>query len=156
MSISISADGQVLSLTNEQQVYRFHAIWLRDNALDPATRDAGNGQRLVALRDIPLDTHIADVQMSDDNKISLQFMPEDKWVDYSVSWLLQHAYDQPEPKPTGWLRDGIELWGSQLMTALPEADFSALQGDESARDAWLAQVARFGFGKLNNLSLIHI
>ena len=150
MSISISTDGQVLSLTNEQQVYRFHAIWLRDNAWDSATRDAGNGQRLVALRDIPLDTHIADVQMSDDHKMSLQFMPEDKWVDYSVSWLLQHAYDQPEPQPTGWLRDGIELWGSQLMTALPEADFSVLQGDEGARDAWLAQVARFGFGKLNN------
>ena len=150
MSISISADGQVLSLTAEHQVYRFHAIWLRDNAWDPATRDAGNGQRLVALRDIPLDTHIADVQVSSSHQVRLQFMPEDKWVDYTESWLLQHAYDQPEPRPTGWLRDGIELWGSQLMTALPEADFTVLQGDEGARDAWLAQVARFGFGKLNN------
>ena len=28
---------------------RFHAIWLRDNALDEATRDPGNGQRLITL-----------------------------------------------------------------------------------------------------------
>ena len=26
---------------------RFHAIWLRDNALDPETRAPGNGQRLI-------------------------------------------------------------------------------------------------------------
>jgi len=38
---------------------RFHALWLRDNAQDPATRSAGNGQRLITLLDIPADTRIA-------------------------------------------------------------------------------------------------
>lgn len=32
---------------------RFHAVWLRDNALDPQTRDPGSGQRLIAIGDIP-------------------------------------------------------------------------------------------------------
>lgn len=150
MSISVSADGQVLSLTADHQVYRFHAIWLRDNAWDPATRDAGNGQRLVALRDIPLDTHIADAQRSSDSNVRLQFMPEDKRVDYDLNWLIQHAYDQPQAQPTGWVRDGIELWDSQLMAAIPQADFAVLQSDDKARDAWLEKVARYGFGKLNN------
>ena len=32
---------------------RFHAMWLRDNALDDKTRSAGNGQRLITILDIP-------------------------------------------------------------------------------------------------------
>ncbi len=32
---------------------RFHAIWLRDNAWDAATRAPGNGQRLITIADIP-------------------------------------------------------------------------------------------------------
>ena len=38
---------------------RFHAMWLRDNALDDKTRSAGNGQRLITILDIPADTKIA-------------------------------------------------------------------------------------------------
>ena len=38
---------------------RFHAIWLRDNALDPETRSPGNGQRLITVLDIPRETTIA-------------------------------------------------------------------------------------------------
>ena len=35
---------------------RFHALWLRDNALDPETRSPGNGQRLITILDIPRET----------------------------------------------------------------------------------------------------
>ena len=35
---------------------RYHSSWLRDNANDPKTRDKNNGQRLISISDIPVDT----------------------------------------------------------------------------------------------------
>jgi len=56
----VSDDGDVLTLDlGSGAALRFHAIWLRDNAWDSETRAPGNGQRLIALRDIPPDIRIA-------------------------------------------------------------------------------------------------
>ena len=52
-SFTIDPSGVFLTLKTPANALRFHAIWLRDNAFDPETRATGNGQRLVALRDIP-------------------------------------------------------------------------------------------------------
>ena len=37
---------------------RYHSTWLRDNALDTKTRDVKNGQRLITLSDIPINSYI--------------------------------------------------------------------------------------------------
>lgn len=150
MQISVSDDGQVLNLQTEQFQHRFHAIWLRDNAWDPATRDAGNGQRLIALRDIPKDTRITNAQQIADNKLSLHFMPEDKAIEYDVLWLQQHAYDKPAAAQKGWLKPTIEAWDSALMANLPEGDFAKLKAEPKACSDWLAQFAKYGFAKLIN------
>jgi len=43
-------EGAAVSLTWSDGVRaRFHAIWLRDNALDAETRSSGNGQRLITV-----------------------------------------------------------------------------------------------------------
>ena len=56
----LDPEGAILTLTfADNQTARFHAIWLRDNAQDPETRSATNGQRLIALRDVPADTRIS-------------------------------------------------------------------------------------------------
>ena len=67
-SVRLQDDGTVLHLHRPGQPdLRFHAIWLRDNALDAATRDPGNGQRLITLADIPPDICLsAAVLMGDD------------------------------------------------------------------------------------------
>ena len=57
--LEIDASGEVLTLAAHGRRQRFHAIWLRDNALDPETRSPGNGQRLIALGDIPAETRIS-------------------------------------------------------------------------------------------------
>lgn len=59
MPASLSTDplGTYLTLTfDDDSQSRFHAIWLRDNALDPETRAPGNGQRMITLADIPAET----------------------------------------------------------------------------------------------------
>ncbi|MEM7670248.1 MAG: gamma-butyrobetaine dioxygenase, partial [Pseudomonadota bacterium] len=57
-TVSVGPTGSYLTLQTSSGRQRFHAIWLRDNAPDPETRDPGNGQRLIALRNIPAGTRI--------------------------------------------------------------------------------------------------
>lgn len=73
--VELSQDGQIATLMLDATApIRFHAIWLRDNAWDEATRAPGNGQRLIALRDIPTDIHIANAAIDGQN-LQLTFQP---------------------------------------------------------------------------------
>ncbi|WP_371225123.1 gamma-butyrobetaine dioxygenase [Roseovarius sp. 2305UL8-3] len=143
MQVSIIDDGRAIALNDT----RFHAIWLRDNAPDPATRDPGNGQRLIALRDIPADTVVSAAEISGD-AVQITFTPEDKTVTFEAAWLMDHAYDRAEHSAAGWTAPGIETWDNALSGSIPEADFNAVTQDRTARATWLGGVARYGFGKL--------
>ena len=52
-----------------------------------------NGQRLIALRDIPAATRIGSAQL-DGDKVQILFQPENKSVSYQVDWLVNNAYDR--------------------------------------------------------------
>jgi len=131
---------------------RFHAIWLRDNALDPETRDPSNGQRLIALKDIPADTRIARAEIGEAGDVVVAFFPEDKTVRFSGAWLQAHAYDRPgehrEDRPHGWVQQGITTWDSALTDSVPTGDYGALSTDRGALGDWLSAVRRYGFAKV--------
>ena len=61
-------------------VLRYHSTWLRDNALDdPKTRDKNNGQRLISISDIPVNTCIKSASLDKKGKnITLNFLPNKK------------------------------------------------------------------------------
>jgi gamma-butyrobetaine hydroxylase len=150
-NVSISQNGQVVNLTIADKNTRFHAIWLRDNALDETTRSSGNGQRLIALRDIDSSTHVSHAQLKD-NCLQITFMPENKTIDYSVGWLITHAYDQPDkPNKTtkGWHDSAQTLWDNSLTSNLPQAQFDDVAEFPEALQGWLSHIARLGFAKLN-------
>ncbi len=149
VQVDVGPDGSFLALDagGGRAVMRFHAIWLRDNAWDAATRAPGNGQRLIALRDIPADTRIS-AAVVDGDLLSVTFAPEDKTVDYEVAWLQAHAYDRDDDKAAGWTGDAIATWDRGLMQAVPVADLAVVQNDRNALRAWLFQVRQYGFGKL--------
>ncbi len=144
----ISSDGQVLTLTDGTQSARFHAVWLRDNAWDSATRSPGNGQRLIALRDIPTDTKIRSATMTE-NTVTVEFSPENKVITYDVPWLMENRYDRPASSVTGWMPPETVPWNSNLEADLPQADFETVKTNPDALKDWLAQIARYGFAKLN-------
>ena len=148
VSVSIIDDGLGIKITDDQQVMRFHAVWLRDNAWDDATRSSVNGQRLIALRDIPEDTHITSAKFDGDH-LHVHFMPEDKTITYNLTWLSDHRYDLPQEPSRGWVADDIETWDSQLADRIPQAEFDTVSLDNRALRDWLYGVSRFGFGKLN-------
>lgn len=126
---------------------RFHAIWLRDNAWDEATRAPGNGQRLITLGDIPADTTIASAR-ADGKQLHVTFQPEGKTIAYDLGWLADHSYDNAPSRATGWTGPEIETWDATLGAAIPVGDFTAVSRDREALAAWLAGVRRFGLGKL--------
>ncbi|MCY0095611.1 2-trimethylaminoethylphosphonate dioxygenase [Hoeflea ulvae] len=146
--VELSDDGQIVTLISGSGTRtRFHAIWLRDNAWDPETRSAGNGQRLIALRDIPPDLRIDRARIAG-STLTLDFQPEIKSIDYNVDWLLAHGYDNGPGREAGWLAPGTETWDSGLMSAIPLADFNRATADGGVLRNWLSQLRRYGFGKM--------
>jgi gamma-butyrobetaine dioxygenase len=149
-SVTVDPSGAVLKLETSSGAHRFHAIWLRDNAQDAETRSPGNGQRLIALRDIPSDTRIAGAEVTADGAVQLRFAPEDKTVTFDPAWLEAHAYDRSAVAARGWLQEGVEPWESSLMQNVPCGDYAALQlGGAPLRD-WLGHIVRYGFARVVN------
>ena len=143
-------DGRILEINTETGTpVKFHAIWLRDNAWDEETRAPENGQRLITLQDIPADTHITKVDTSGQT-LGLTFQPENKTINYDIGWLLQHAYDAPHQQAAGWTAPEVETWDSGLMGNVPVGGFCEVESNPVALRDWLRQVARYGFGKLEN------
>lgn len=149
-SVTLDPSGRVLTLVAATGPLRFHAIWLRDNAQDAETRAAANGQRLIALRDIPADTRIESVEFSGGGLLEIRFSPEGKTVTYDPAWLEARAYDRSQPAEPGWLPSGTETWDSGLMRNVPSGDFAALQEGGAALRDWLGQIVRRGFAKVAN------
>ncbi|WP_171101584.1 gamma-butyrobetaine dioxygenase [Ruegeria sp. HKCCD7255] len=143
---SASFTPSVVTLTfADMSQSRFHAVWLRDNALDPDTRAPGNGQRLITIGDIPADTHVSAAEVVDGG-LRVTFQPEGKTVIFPGQWLADHSYDRDAALETGRVAEGITTW-EQGLTA-PSADWAEVHANPVAKRTWLAAVAEFGFAKL--------
>ena len=105
--VAVEPSGTFLSLHADGGCHRFHAIWLRDNARDPQTRSPGNGQRLIALREINPAIRIAGAEINGQT-LQVTFAPEAKTIAYDLAWLIAHAYDRAEDHATGWTEARID------------------------------------------------
>ena len=146
--VSVDPSGVFLTLETASGTARFHAIWLRDNAPDPDTRSPSNGQRLIALRDIPADTRIESAQLEGDDRLAVAFQPEGKSVVFDCAWLADHAYDRTEAALRGWLPPEVEAWTASTLADAPSADFKDLQAGGDALAGWLSDVVTYGFAKV--------
>lgn len=136
--------GSAVELTLDGEPHRFHALWLRDNAPDAATRSPGNGQRLITILDIPPETKISEAKAVN-GTLSLRFEPEGKVVDYDAAWLARHAYDRAERREAGWTPPDVERWDSRLLNHVPSESWKDVTRDRRALGRWLAAVRRYGF-----------
>lgn len=139
--------GVALEVTLDGAARRFHAMWLRDNAQDAATRSPGNGQRLITLLDIPGETRIAEAAWTD-GRLWLRFGPEGKVAAFDPDWLLAHAYDRPAPPAPGWTGPDIVRWDAGLADHMPVEDYQAVRADKGALRRWLKAIQRHGFARL--------
>ncbi len=143
-NVELLETGQAIRLAWQDGTQSlFHAIWLRDNALDPETRSPANGQRLITLGDIPTETRIAEAKL-DDGALRLTFAPEGKAVSFPADWLAGHAYDR---KPACASND-VDLWDSSLDPETATGDFVQVTAGGAALRDWLTHVRRLGFANL--------
>ena len=149
-SLSIIDAGNSLQINwHDDTSTRFHAIWLRDNALDAKTRSPDNGQRLLTLADIHPDISIAGAELCQ-HGISVTFAPDHHTTTFPISWLRDNVYDRDAPVTVGWTESVIKTWDSALNKAIPSERFDAIGTDKQALQTWLSMVRRYGFAKLTN------
>lgn len=152
-SAAISDEGQVLTLSGPAAPpFRVHAIWLRDNAKDPATRDPNNGQRLITLSDIPADTHLSAAHI-DGETLHCTFEPENKSIIYDLNWLADHSYDDGQSRERGRLPEHAEAWDSGLNASVPVGHYPDLSSNADDLRNWLFQIRRYGFAKVSGLPI---
>jgi gamma-butyrobetaine dioxygenase len=149
MQVEIEQAGQILHLTENGDSARFHAIWLRDNAQDAATRDPGNGQRLITMADLPTDLRLTEARHKGDS-ILCRFAPENREIAFGIGWLRANRYDQGTK--VARLPDKATTWDASLRDTLPTGDLAQMQNDAGALRDWLAAAARLGFAKVTGLS----
>jgi DUF971 family protein len=145
--VEVSDDGDQLRLVlADGESLRFHAFWLRDNALEEDTRSSTNGQRLITMADIPNDTRIRHAEVTEDANLVIEFTPENKRAMYPLLWLKVHAYDHPAKTEEGWLSQNLTLWNSSLGNQVPVVDFETACEDENSLHGWLRSI-RLSFGE---------
>lgn len=145
MRVTVAPNAQHLTVDIGGDRLRFHAIWLRDNALDADTRDPGNGQRLVTLGEIPEDTAIDSAEIKDD-ALRVRFAPDGKTTSFPAAWLRANAYDTGAS--SGLLPAEVQTWDAGMTGAVPGAAFDTLTAGSDALRDWLAAVRRYGFAKV--------
>ncbi|CUH54092.1 2-trimethylaminoethylphosphonate dioxygenase [Shimia marina] len=148
--VTLSADGRQLTLQTDSTSLRFHALWLRDNAIDGATRDPGNGQRLITMADLPAETTLTQASLTD-GTLMLTFGPDGHSARYDLGWLVANAYDKPQPRDAGRLPAQTSAWTSALNATVPTGAYPEVAQSDSARAAWLEHIRRYGFAKMTNL-----
>lgn len=130
---------------------RFHALWLRDNALDAKTRSPANGQRLITILDVPASTTIVAAGIESNGELTFTFAPDGRQTAFPADWLRERIYDKPKVTKAGWVSAGIEPWDCQLQRSPPKASYNAIKRHPEALRDWLAAVRRYGFAILNEV-----
>jgi len=136
---------------SDGETARFHAMWLRDNALDAATRSPGNGQRLVTILDIPRDPRIERAWLTPEGDLGVAFRPEQKEVVFPSDWLKARIYDLQERRHAGWTSADIELWDTGLQQSVPVGSYANVSTDRRALGSWLGAVHRYGFAVMTDV-----
>ena len=150
-SVKIVDSGKSIILQRaDGSSVRYHSTWLRDNALDPKTRDTNNGQRLITLSDIPINTYIESASLDKVGKnIFVTFLPERKKVLFSVNWLEAHAYDTKPNNIKGWVSPDLKTWRNYISTNIPNVDYKSAKSDKVLLLQWLKLLYQYGFAKMS-------
>ena len=147
-AVNVDPNGSFLTLEDQDGTsLRFHAVWLRDNAPEPATISPTNGQRLITIDQIPADISITNAVIQD-SALVVDFSTGPSSVAYTLAWLYAHAYDRAPATHRGWTARDVETWDGQLNAHVPTADFGQLQSVPATRGRWLGDIIKFGFAKL--------
>ena len=149
-SIEIIDSGKVIILSRKDgSRLRYHATWLRDNANDPKTRDKNNGQRLISISDIPVNTYIKSASLDKKGKnITLNFLPKKKQIRFSASWLEKNVYDKRQNNLKVWIHPDLKTWSKPSLKHIPIINYKYAKSNKKLLVKWLKSLHRYGFAKI--------
>ena len=142
-AIDFTADE--LELTwSDGKTSRLAAIWLRDHCQMPTSRNPNNGQRLINITDLPVDTRIRAAILRHGD-IVIEFSPENYRSTYTSQWLRENCYhlndafdNRSESSKTLWQR-------KDLQDNYPQVDYPDYLSSGDSRKTALSAVADCGF-----------
>jgi len=149
-SVKVINSGKaiLLSRKNGSQI-RYHSTWLRDNSNDPETRDKNNGQRLISISDIPVNTYIESASLDKKGKnITVKFLPKKKQVKFSSSWLEFHAYDKKRNNSKVWIDPDLKTWSKNSLKGIPVINYKKAKSNKKLLLNWLKSLHYYGFAKI--------
>jgi gamma-butyrobetaine dioxygenase len=150
-SIKVIDQGKAILLSRQDgSSVRYHSTWLRDNANDPTTRDKNNGQRLISISDIPVNSYIKSASLDKKHKnITLNFLPKKKQIKFSISWLDAHAYDKKRNSSKVWIHPDLKTWAKATLDSVPLISYKSAKSDKKLLLKWLKSLHSYGFAKIS-------
>jgi len=138
-SVKIINSGKSILLSRKYGApLRYHSTWLLDNALDSKTRDKNNGQRLISVLDIPVNTYIKSASLDKKGQnVTLKFLPKEKQVKFSSSWLVSHAYDKKKNNSKVWIDPDLKTWTKTTLKSVPIISYKSAKSDKKLLLKWL-------------------
>jgi gamma-butyrobetaine dioxygenase len=149
-SVKVINSGKAIILSRKDgSSLRYHSTWLRDNANDPKTRDKNNGQRLISILDIPVNTYIKSASLDKKGKnVTLKFLPKKKQVKFSSSWLESHAYDKKQNNLKVWIDPDLKTWTKASLKHVPIINYKTAKSNKKLFLRWLKSLNYYGFAKM--------
>ena len=147
----ISYDAGELAITwDNASRSELQAIWLRDHCQMPASRNPGNGQRLLNITDIPTDIAISEARL-ENGKLIVEFSPDGHRSEFDVDWLYRNCYclnrqydDRSETSKLLWR-------GDSFGETLPHHAYPDYCEQASSKLAALQAVRDYGFVLLDSV-----
>ena len=149
-SVKIINSGKAILLYRKHGApLRYHSTWLRDNSLDSKTRDKNNGQRLILISDVPVNTCIKSASIDRKGKnITLKFLPDKKKVKFSSKWLESHAYDNRQKNSKVWINPDLKIWSNTTIKNIPIINYKTAKSSKKLLLKWLKSLHCYGFAKM--------
>ncbi len=149
-SVKVINSGKTILLSRKYGVpIRYHSTWLRDNANDHETRDKNNGQRLISISDIPINTYIKSAFLDKRGEnLTINFLPNKKKVQFSTRWLISHAYDKKQNNSKVWLHPDLKSWTKASLKRIPTINYKIAKSNKNSFIKWLKSLHYYGFAKM--------
>tara|TARA_Y100000590_G_scaffold183449_1_gene209049 strand:- start:1205 stop:2344 length:1140 start_codon:yes stop_codon:yes gene_type:complete len=149
-SVEIIDSGKAILLNlKDGGKIRYHSSWLRDNSLDPETRNPNNGQKIISLNNLPKNISIDSVYFDKKKKqIAVKFLPEKKEIVFSLDWLELYAYDNKKNKDNGWIDSDLKIWNQNILKKIPTFNYSSITKNKNLFLKCLKSIYVYGFTKI--------
>ena len=112
LGASVGPAGDVVTVEMAAGPVRFHALWLRDNARDEASRHGDNDQRLFDVTELADEVSAMSAEVVD-GRLVVAFGPDGVTSVYDEVWLEANRYDgsvtTSSGRPVSWGAAGLSV-----------------------------------------------